>query len=287
MPAEGQTTTSEEHWLALVDRFAGLVWSVPRGLGLATGPALEVAQTAWLRLVEELDAVTDVATWLLDSARAEAVRATRWHDTSTRADDEVLARLDDLPPRTRLASRVLAAGGDGAALAAALDVPREEADGLRAQVTARLAEVLGGDGLDRVRAAAERSDAPPAALLAAARAAHSWRTLDAELAPLDEGSLDALAGVRGDAGPQHLSFRATGLTVDVEVSVAGTARSLLGQLTPAGPAAVRVRSADGATRDVDVDDLGRFAVDGLPSGAVSLRVERSGAAPVRTAWVAL
>jgi DNA-directed RNA polymerase specialized sigma24 family protein len=289
VPSDGVFRASEEAWLALVERFAGLVWSVPRGLGLGTGPAMEVAQTAWLRLVEQLDAVTDPPSWLLRVTRAEAVRAARWHEAvPSRSADDALAALDALPARTRLAVRVLAAGGDEQALAAALDVTQEEAGQARESALARLVEELGDDGLARVRSAVERADAPPAALLAAAREAHSWRTLDAELAPLtDDGSRDVLAGVRGAPVESRLVFRTAHLRVDVEVSSAGTTRSLLGQLTPAGPAVVVLRLADGSRSRLVCDDDGRFAADAVPAGTASLRVERPGAPPVHTDWVAL
>jgi RNA polymerase sigma factor (sigma-70 family) len=67
-------------WQGLVERFSGLVWSVARAYGLSEADAADVAQTAWLRLVENLDRVRDaqrVGAWLATTARHEALRILR------------------------------------------------------------------------------------------------------------------------------------------------------------------------------------------------------------------
>jgi RNA polymerase sigma factor (sigma-70 family) len=67
-------------WDALVDRFAGLVWSVARAHRLDTADAADVSQTTWLRLVEHLDRLRDpdrVAGWLATTARNECLRVLR------------------------------------------------------------------------------------------------------------------------------------------------------------------------------------------------------------------
>ena len=46
-------------WGAIVDRFAGLVWATARAHRLAPADAADVAQTTWLRLVENLDRIKD------------------------------------------------------------------------------------------------------------------------------------------------------------------------------------------------------------------------------------
>src|SRR3954462_5922819 len=46
-------------WDALVDRFAGLVWSIARAHRLSAADAADVSQTTWLRLVEHLGRIRD------------------------------------------------------------------------------------------------------------------------------------------------------------------------------------------------------------------------------------
>src|SRR6185437_5497895 len=49
----------EAAWGAIVDRFAGLVWATARAHRLPPADAADVAQTTWLRLVENLDRIKD------------------------------------------------------------------------------------------------------------------------------------------------------------------------------------------------------------------------------------
>jgi RNA polymerase sigma factor (sigma-70 family) len=70
-------------WNALVDRFAGLVWSVARRHRLSASDAADVSQTTWLRLVEHIDRIQDperVGGWLATTARHEALRVIRISD---------------------------------------------------------------------------------------------------------------------------------------------------------------------------------------------------------------
>ena len=74
--AAGETTA----WDALVERFAGLVWSVPRGYGLSQADAADVSQTTWLRLAEHLHRLREperVGGWLATTARNESLRVQR------------------------------------------------------------------------------------------------------------------------------------------------------------------------------------------------------------------
>lgn len=67
-------------WDALVDRHAGLVWSVCRRFRLADTDAQDVSQTVWLRLVERLGTLRDpdaVAGWLATSTRNECIAVWR------------------------------------------------------------------------------------------------------------------------------------------------------------------------------------------------------------------
>ena len=149
--------------------------------------------------------------------------------------------------------------------------------------------------LQELRAAAERMDPAPARLEQAAKDSFTWRTIDAELAELAELAFDSgadqaqAAMVRGQSEPRLLSFEASGLTIEVEVTETGPRRRrLVGQLVPPAPALVQVRHP-GGTLDVDADDVGRFAAAGLEAGPVQLRCRPlAGAAPpVATEWVSI
>lgn len=143
--------------------------------------------------------------------------------------------------------------------------------------------------LAALRDVAGRADAPPSRVVEAARAAFTWRTVDAELAELiyDSSADDKeLAGLRGPgtATGRLLSFAAGDVTVEVEVSVAaGTAR-LVGQLVPGQPARVEARFPGGSVA-AQADDLGRFTVEAVPAGPLSLRcLLDDGARTVGTDW---
>ncbi|HWF40672.1 MAG TPA: hypothetical protein VN683_01195 [Acidothermaceae bacterium] len=133
----------------------------------------------------------------------------------------------------------------------------------------------------------DHADPVPQAVVEAARAAYTWRTIDAELAELTADSAMASAGVRSTSAPRLLTFEGTGLEVEVEVAQTGSTRHLSGQLVPMGPAQITVRWSDG-TRETTADDLGRFAVDRVPAGSVSLAILRTGAdQPIVTSWISI
>jgi len=141
------------------------------------------------------------------------------------------------------------------------------------------AQGIGGDDavedelLAELRALVTRHDRVPSEALAAARSAIAWRTLDAELADLADES--EMAGVRGVGTPTLLTFDATGLTVEVELLVVGGRRRLLGQLVPPGPGNVDVRHGN-RTVSTAADEVGRFRVDDIVPGPVSLRCSIDG-----------
>lgn len=142
--------------------------------------------------------------------------------------------------------------------------------------------------LSALKAAVEQHDPVPPAVEQAARESFTWRTIDAELAELAYDSLldDArLAGVRSADAPRTLTFEGPGFSVELEVTVAGDRRRLLGQLVPPAGADIEVRHS-GEPLLVDADHMGRFAAD-VETGLVSLRCHLHGreGAPLETAWV--
>jgi len=102
----------------------------------------------------------------------------------------------------------------------------------------------------------------------------------AELVP------DASA-VRGGPEWRQLSFRTSGLTIELEITESGDYRRLLGQLIPRQPAVVEIRHGQGVTT-VKADSLGRFSADEVPFGQISLRCRLgSDQSPVVTGWINL
>ncbi len=67
-------------WRQLVERLSGFMWVIARGEGLTVGDAADVCQTAWLRLVENLDRIDEPARlrfWMGTVVRREARRVRR------------------------------------------------------------------------------------------------------------------------------------------------------------------------------------------------------------------
>lgn len=140
-----------------------------------------------------------------------------------------------------------------------------------------------------LRRLASRRDGVPAEVLASAKGTFTWRTIDADLAQLTFDSAvetPELAGVRGAATARLLTFEASTLSVEIEVSASGSRRRIVGQLVPGHVAVVEVLH-DGGSEEVETDDIGRFAVDGIFPGPVRIDV-RAADQPgpsVSTAWV--
>lgn len=95
---EAASKGDEEAWSELVERFAGLVWSVARSHGLSEADAADVCQTTWLRLVEHLDRLRQpelVASWLVTSARRESLRTLRHSGREVPTEEIESADSDD------------------------------------------------------------------------------------------------------------------------------------------------------------------------------------------------
>jgi hypothetical protein len=125
----------------------------------------------------------------------------------------------------------------------------------------------------------------------AAKAAIQWRTTDselAELAKLVEPPLACHPAQMAPRGPRPmmLSFQAAALDVDIDVIPSDGRRRLVGQLAPPRSGPVEVHHSGGSLR-VEADDVGRFSVEGVEPGPVSIRCEphEGGGGPVvETDW---
>jgi hypothetical protein len=107
----------------------------------------------------------------------------------------------------------------------------------------------------------------------------------AELIPDPDPDSAPAAAAAGSEG-RRLTFRASGLVVEVEITGTGDARRLTGRLAPRQSALVDVRGVI----TVEADELGRFSADALPSGQLSLRCRLGTNADrpqVTTGWVTL
>lgn len=145
---------------------------------------------------------------------------------------------------------------------------------------------------EELRRVVAQIDSVPPALLEAAVGAFAWRTIDADLAELVFDSLvdqDEATLVRGIGHGRMLSFRASTLTIDIEVTSTGDSRMLVGQLVPPQPASVDIRQGDRVIT-IDADELGRFSAGPLQAGPTSLRCRVGGdirQPSVATDWVAI
>ncbi|MGC4790618.1 hypothetical protein ACLQ22_22665 [Micromonospora sp. DT178] len=141
--------------------------------------------------------------------------------------------------------------------------------------------------LAELRAALRDSGPVPEEFLAAALAAFSWRTVDAELA-LAELTFDSAcdpepAGLTRSAGSARtLTFRTGAVVVEIEVTPTG----IVGQLSPARGGRVTARTSVGPYEEVPVDAVGYFSMGMPPAGPVQLCARTAGYA-VATTWVTL
>jgi RNA polymerase sigma factor (sigma-70 family) len=91
----------EAAWGDLVDRYAGVVWSVARGFRFDDATAADVSQTVWLRLAERHGSIRDperLAGWLATTTRHECYRITRRRRREVVDDDVVDPRATDFTP---------------------------------------------------------------------------------------------------------------------------------------------------------------------------------------------
>jgi RNA polymerase sigma factor (sigma-70 family) len=106
----------ERAWSEVVDRFAGLVWSVARSYRLNSAATQDVVQTVWLRLAEHCAKIRQpdrLASWLATTTRNEALRVIRGN---TRQSPQLLADDWAEPTAPSIEERV----GDDATLRAVL-----------------------------------------------------------------------------------------------------------------------------------------------------------------------
>ena len=132
--------------------------------------------------------------------------------------------------------------------------------------------------------ALQTAEPVPDRVLAGARAAWTWRTIDEELAELVFDSAAELTGVRSEDTARQLTFRSPGIEIEVMV-VDDVSRRVVGQLIPPGDFAVRLAVGDDLL-EVSTDRLGRFTFETVAPGPVRISiVDPAGTPIVSTEWV--
>jgi hypothetical protein len=116
----------------------------------------------------------------------------------------------------------------------------------------------------------------------AARAAFTWRTVDAELAELLHDSALESAAVRGDDSARTLSFASGPLTLEVEID----GDTIMGQVVGAAAESVLVQRSIADDHPLVVDASGFFRLDGVAPGPVRFVVQ-AGDWTLTSPWVAL
>jgi hypothetical protein len=146
-----------------------------------------------------------------------------------------------------------------------------------------------------LRRIAGEADGTPSMVTDAAHAAIIARDLDGEHAVLvgdslatsdDDLAFDAVRGDRdGGQGDWMLSFSGRGVQVDIEVGDDRGAVRLVGQVAGAEITECFLEFADGERRELDVDEIGRFIVQGARHGPVRLKCRSTDGTQVTTTWV--
>ena len=138
--------------------------------------------------------------------------------------------------------------------------------------------------LGELRAAVQRAGTPTPGMTAAAEAAFSWRTVDAELAVLsEEAATSEAALVRGTStAPRILEFHTAQLSVELEQTESG----LVGQLVPPTPGLIALVGRGGELARTDADELGCFTLHHTPGDLVRVRCDTASGALV-TEWFRL
>lgn len=141
--------------------------------------------------------------------------------------------------------------------------------------------------LQQLRQSAAAADPVPDTVVRLARTAFTWAGEDAPVAEVvHDSSVQHVGSTRSADAARMIELTVGDIRVLLEVGSTGTHRSVTGQLHPPQPATIHHRHPEGETSDVAVDDLGRFELDGLPTGPFSLRIT-VGDQTLTTEWVLL
>jgi hypothetical protein len=111
----------------------------------------------------------------------------------------------------------------------------------------------------------------------------TWRTIDAELAELEVGDIDAEAAVRGGE-PTTLTFVVDARVIEVELYPSG---ELIVDLGGRWADVVEIYTPDGVAATAAPDEAGVARFAQIPSGPVQFVVTAADGAAIKTRWVTL
>lgn len=110
----------------------------------------------------------------------------------------------------------------------------------------------------------------------------AWIDVDAELAALLERPAEELAGTRGGATSAALEFTIADGTCAIELDMSDEA--VQGQILGGRAIDMHVRSPDGSTSTVAVDEQGFFDLGNPPRGTIRLELELDDGRRVHSDW---
>lgn len=130
------------------------------------------------------------------------------------------------------------------------------------------------------------SDPVPPDVTEFARAAFTWRDLEAELAEVDYDSAEEElpAGVRSSTVVRMMSFQAGRWMIDIEYDE--TAGRLMGATSPPAGYTIELHTA-GARFATESDESGRFTADEVGRGPLAMLLRFPDGSVVKTPWVVL
>lgn len=130
-----------------------------------------------------------------------------------------------------------------------------------------------------------QSDPVPGDVTEFAKAAFTWRDIEAELATLDFDSAESPeVGVRSSATMRLMSFQAGQWMLDIEYDEA--AGRLLGVISPETAYSIDVHTSN-TFYTTESDESGRFQADEVVRGPLSLVLRLLNGQVVKTQWVVL
>ncbi len=136
-----------------------------------------------------------------------------------------------------------------------------------------------------LRRGLDQTDPVPPDVTEFAKAALSWRTIEAELAMLSyDSSEERATAVRSTTSARIIGFEAGDWMIDLEHDAA--TGELRGHIEPVGRLDVELHVI-GAVLATETDDLGRFTFEGVEAGPLALVIRVEGGEAVKTEWIVL
>ena len=133
------------------------------------------------------------------------------------------------------------------------------------------------------QALSRRAEVPPE-IVAAAKSAYTWRTIDVELAQLTYDSTCHYAPMRAEAASiRALTFASAHLSIELEVMD----DSLFGKVVPAQAASVEVYASTDPETAIPTDEIGCFVIRPIPRSPFRLRCRAAAKIDVLTGWLTL